>query len=75
LGAGVNVIPMAIYDDVLQFRSLINTNMHIRLMDHSTRRVKGIIDDICILVGNSYVMVDFMVLNTGHNPKVPIFLG
>lgn len=66
---------MVVYDDVLQFGSLINTNMCIRLVDHSTRQVEGIIDDIFILVRNSYVTADFMVLNTSRNPKVPIILG
>lgn len=74
-GASVNIIPMAIYDDVLQFGSRIYTTMHVRHTDHSTRRVEGIADDICVLIGNSYVAVDFVVLNTRRDPEASIILG
>lgn len=67
LGAGVNVVPMVVYDKILQFTSLLNTNMHLRFADRSTRHVEGIIDDIYVLVGDSYVAADFMVLDVGHD--------
>lgn len=48
--------------------------MRIRLTDQSTCRVEGIIDDIYMLVQDSYVMTDFVVLNTSHSPKAPIIM-
>jgi hypothetical protein len=75
LGADMNATPMPIYDDFLQLRVLTNPNMHVRLADQSTHRVEGILDDICMTVGGSYVTADFVVLDTDRSPKAPIILG
>jgi len=35
----------------------------------------GILEDICVWVGNSYVPAYFMIVNTGTNERSPIILG
>jgi hypothetical protein len=35
----------------------------------------GIQEDICVRVGNSYVPIDFMVVDTGNDERSPIILG
>jgi hypothetical protein len=49
--------------------------MHVQLADQSICRVEGIADDIYVWVGCSYVPVDFVVLDTSHDPRAPIILG
>ena len=49
--------------------------MCIRSIDRSTRRVEGIADDVEVLVGDSRVVSDFVILNTGHDEMTPIILG
>jgi hypothetical protein len=75
LGTGMNIIPTSVYDDILQLGALTDPNISVRLPDQSTRRVEGILDDICLTVGGCYVTVDFVVLDTDHNLKAPIILG
>jgi hypothetical protein len=75
LGTGMNVMPILVYDEVLQLGALTDPNIHVRLADQSTRKVKGILDDICLIVAGNYITADFVVLDTGHSPKAPIILG
>jgi len=49
--------------------------MCVRLADQSTQRVEGILDEICMTIDGSYIIGDFVVLDTSHNPKAPIILG
>ena len=55
--------------------TLLYTNMHLQLADQSLYYLKGILEDICIWVGQSYVPVDFVVLETGGDVRAPIILG
>jgi hypothetical protein len=48
--------------------------MHVQLADQSICRVEGIAYDIYVWVGCSYVPVDFVVLDTSHDPRAPIIL-
>ena len=67
-------MPKVIYDHILQFGNLLYTTMHVKLADQSIHKVEGIAEDVCIRVGSSYVPVDFMVSDTGHDLKAPIIL-
>ena len=69
------IIPKVIYDNVLQFGPLLHTNIHLRFADRSTCKVEGIVDNVYVRVGHSYVPADFIVLDMGQNPKAPIILG
>jgi len=46
----------------------------LRFVDRSTHWVEGIADNICDRIGHSYVLADFVVLDTGQNPNAPIIL-
>ena len=75
LSEAVNIIPMSVYDNVLQLASLLKTNMRIRFADRSTRRVEGIADDVEVLVGDSRMASDFAILNTRRDETTPNILG
>ena len=49
--------------------------MHLQLADQSLCYPKGILKDAIIRVGQSYVPVDFVVLETGGDVRAPIILG
>jgi hypothetical protein len=49
--------------------------MRIRFTDHSTRRIEGIANNVKVLIGDSRVVADFVVLDTRRNENMPIILG
>jgi hypothetical protein len=49
--------------------------MCVRFADRSTRRVEGIVDGVEVLIGDSHVVSDFVILNIGHDETTPIILG
>jgi hypothetical protein len=73
-GASINIIPKVIYDKMFNY-PLLYTTMCLQLVDQSLCYTKGILEDICIRVGSSYVPVDFIVIETGGDEKSPIILG
>jgi hypothetical protein len=50
MGAGMNVIPLVVYDDVLQLGALEDLDERVVLLDQTTRRIEGYLDDICLTV-------------------------
>jgi hypothetical protein len=73
-GVSVNIMPKVIYDKILG-DPLLYTNMCLQLVDHSLCYPKGILEDAIILVGQSYVPVDFVVLEIGGDKRAPFILG
>jgi hypothetical protein len=67
-------MPKVIYDKILG-DPLLYTNMCLQLVDQSLCYPKGILEDAIIRVGQSYVPVDFVVLETGGDERAPIILG
>jgi hypothetical protein len=57
----VRVIPKVIYNQ-LNHDSLVPTSMHQQLADQSIRRLIGIAEDILVRIRNSFIPVDFVVL-------------
>jgi hypothetical protein len=55
------VIPKVIYDK-LNHDSLVPISLHLQLADQSIQRLVGIMEDIPIRIRNSFVPVDFMIL-------------
>jgi hypothetical protein len=49
--------------------------MHLQLADQSLCYPKGILKDVIIRVGQSYVSIDFVILETGGHERAPIILG
>jgi hypothetical protein len=57
----MSVMPKVFYDQ-LNHDSLVPTSMHLQLADQSIRRPVGIAEDILVRIRNSFVLVDFVVL-------------
>jgi len=73
-GVSVNIMPKVIYEKILN-DPLLYTNMHLQFADQSICYPKGVLEEVVIRVGQSYVPVDFMVMETGVDEKAPIILG
>jgi hypothetical protein len=54
---------------------LLYTNMCLQLTDQTLCYPEGVLEDAIIRVGQSYVPVDFVVVDTGKDEKAPIILG
>ena len=72
--ASVNIMPKVIYEKILN-DSLLYTNMHLQLVDQSICYPEGVLEEVVIRVGQSYVRVDFVVMETEVDEKAPIILG
>jgi len=73
-GASINIMPKVIYEKMFNY-PLLYTTMCLQLADQSLRFPMGILEDICVRVGNSYVPADFVVVDTGSDERSPIILG
>jgi hypothetical protein len=67
-------MPKVIYDKMFNY-PLLYTTMWLQLADQSLCYTKGILEDICVRVGSSYIPVDFVVIETGGDERSPIILG
>ena len=74
LGASVNIMPRVIYDKI-HGDPLLCTTMCLHLADQILCYPKGILQDVWLVVGHSYVLADFVIVETGGNDKAPIILG
>jgi len=72
-GASVNIMLKVIYEKILN-DPLLYTNMRLHLADQSICYPKGVLE-VVIRVGQSYVPVDFVVMETVVDEKAPIILG
>jgi hypothetical protein len=54
-------MPEVIYDQ-LNHDSLVPTSMHLELADQLVRRLVGITEDIPVRIRNSFIPVNFMLL-------------
>jgi hypothetical protein len=59
----MSIIPKVIYDQ-LNYDSLVPTSLHLQLADQSIRRPVGITEDIPMRIRNSFMPVDFVVVET-----------
>jgi hypothetical protein len=73
-GASINIMPKVIYEKNFNC-PLLYTTMCLQLVDQSLHDPMGILEDICVRVGNSYVPAYFMVVDTGNDERSPIILG
>jgi hypothetical protein len=67
-------MPKVIYERMFDY-PLSYTTMCLQLADQSLCYAKGILEDIYVRVGSSYVPADFIVIETGGDEKSPIILG
>jgi hypothetical protein len=68
-GASVNIVPKVIYDKI-NGDTLLYINIRLQLADQSLCYPKGVLEDTIVRVGQSYVPVDFVVLETGEDVSV-----
>jgi hypothetical protein len=73
-GASVNIMPKVIYDKILG-GPLLYINMRLQLADQTLCYPEGVLEDAIIRVGQSYVPIDFVVVDTGGDEKSLIILG
>jgi hypothetical protein len=74
LGASVSVMPKVIYDQ-LNHDSLVPTSMHLQPMDQSIRRPVGIMEDIPMRIRDSFIPVDFVLLEMDVYRQITLILG
>jgi hypothetical protein len=67
-------MPKVIYDKILR-DPLLYINMCLQLADQILCYLERVLKDAIIRVGQSYVPIDFVVVNTGGDEKSPIILG
>jgi hypothetical protein len=70
----VSVIPKVIYDQ-LNHDSLVPTSLHLQLADQSIQCLVGIAEDIPVRIRNSFMPVDFTVLEIDVCCQIPLILG
>jgi hypothetical protein len=73
-GTSVNIMPKVIYEKILG-DPLLYTNMCLQHADQSICYPKGVLEEAVIRVGQSYVLVDFIVMDTGGDERAPIIFG
>jgi hypothetical protein len=74
LEASMSVMPKVIYDK-LNHDFLVPTSMHLQLVDQSIPRPVRIMLDIPVRIRNSFIPVDFMVLEMDVCRQTPLILG
>jgi hypothetical protein len=67
----MSIIPKVIYDQ-LNYDSLVPTSLHLQLADQSIRRPVGITEDIPMRIRNSFMPVDFVVVETDVCHQIPL---
>jgi hypothetical protein len=67
-------MPKVIYEKILG-DPLLYTNIHLQLADQSLCYPKRVLEDAIIQIGQSYIPVDFVVLETSGDERAPIILG
>jgi hypothetical protein len=67
-------MPKVIYDKILG-DLLLYTNMGLQLADQTLCYPEGVLEDAIIRVGQSYVPIDFVVIEIGGDERAPIILG
>jgi hypothetical protein len=70
----VNIMPKVIYKKILG-NPLLYTNMSLQLANQSICYLEGVLEEAIIHVGQSYVPVDFVVVETGEDKRELIILG
>ena len=71
LGARAFVMPKRFYD-MLDLKSIDSCSLGVCLVDSSTQKPIGRVDDVLIVVNANYVPIDFLVMDI---PSCPIILG
>ncbi|XP_070022082.1 uncharacterized protein [Nicotiana sylvestris] len=73
-GASINLIPFSIFRK-LELGEMKDTGVSLQLAGQSTKRPKGIIENVLVRVDKFVFPVDFIVLEMEENTEVPLILG
>ncbi|XP_075106943.1 uncharacterized protein LOC142179941 [Nicotiana tabacum] len=73
-GASINLVPFSIFRK-LELGEMKDTSVSLQLANQSTKRPKGIIENILIRVDKLVFPVDFIVIEMEENTEVPLILG
>ncbi|XP_075084698.1 uncharacterized protein LOC142167956 [Nicotiana tabacum] len=73
-GASINLMNFSIFRK-LALGELKDTGVSLQLADQSTKRPKGIIENVLVRVDKFVFPVDFIVLEMEKNTEVPLILG
>ena len=74
LGASIKIMSKVIYDKILG-GPLSTAHFRLQMANQSTWNPEGLAKDILIKIQNSYIPMDFVVLDMGHNEEVPLLQG
>jgi hypothetical protein len=72
--ARVSIMPKLIYDQ-LNHDSLVPTSQHLQLADQSIQCLVVIAEDIPVRIRNSFMPMDFVVLEIDVYHQIPLILG
>nr|GFA75945.1 reverse transcriptase domain-containing protein [Tanacetum cinerariifolium] len=73
LDASINLMPLFIWRKLL-LPELTDTQMILELVDRSTTRPTGIVEDVFVRVGKFHFSVDFVVVDYVVDPRLPLIL-
>jgi len=73
-GASVNIMPKVLYEKI-HGDPLLYTTMCLQMADYMLCYPKGILEDVYVRVGQSYVPANFMVIEIGGDERAPIILS
>nr|GEZ12490.1 reverse transcriptase domain-containing protein [Tanacetum cinerariifolium] len=74
LGASINLMPLSIWKK-LKLPTLNDTKMVLELADRTISKPTGVVENVFVKVGKFYFPVDFVVLDSIDDPRVPLILG
>jgi len=74
LGSSLSLMPLSLCEK-LELGELRPTTISLQLADRSVKYPMGILEDVPIKVGDSYVPVDFVILEMEEDTRTLIILG
>ncbi|KAI4985056.1 hypothetical protein ZWY2020_017686 [Hordeum vulgare] len=74
LGAGVSVMPLSLYNR-LELDKLTPTEISLQMVDKSTAFPVGICEDVPVVVANTTILTDFVILDIPEDNAMAVILG
>ena len=74
LGAGINLMPYKLFKKLL-LEEPKSTKMSIQLANRSIKYLRGTMEDVLVKIDKFISLVDFVILDTDEDIKIPLTLG
>ena len=74
LGASINFMPLSMCRRIGNLK-IDPTKMTLQLADRSITRPYGVVEDVLVKVRHFTFPVDFVIMNTEEDIKIPLILG